>query len=54
MVTKDGRAETDVNVSINKADGLFALLDCCGVEGISRNSKLRIFNTNVKSVLLYG
>jgi hypothetical protein len=26
MVTKDGRAETDVNIRINKAKGAFALL----------------------------
>jgi hypothetical protein len=55
MVTKDGGAETDVNIGINKAKGAFALLrPLWRSKEISRNTKLRIFNTNVKSVLLDG
>jgi hypothetical protein len=55
MVTKDGRAETDVNIRINNAKGAFALLrPLWRSKEISRNTKLRIFNTNVKYVLLYG
>jgi hypothetical protein len=55
MVTKDGRAETDVNIHINKAKGAFALLGLLWRPNeISRNTKLRIFNADEKSVLLYA
>jgi hypothetical protein len=55
MVTKDGGSETDVNIRIIKAKGAFALLrPLWRSKEISRNTKLRIFNTNIKSVLLYG
>jgi hypothetical protein len=55
LVTKDGGAETDVNIRINKAKVAFALLrPLWRSKEISRNTKLRIFNTNIKSVLLYG
>jgi hypothetical protein len=55
MVTKDGGEETNVNIRINKAKGVSALLrPLWRSKEISRNTKLRIFNTNVKSVLLYG
>jgi hypothetical protein len=48
MVTKDGGAETDVNIRINKAKGAFALLrPLWRSKEISRNTKLTIFNTNV-------
>jgi hypothetical protein len=54
VVTKDGGAETDVN-RINKAKGSFALLrPLWRSKEFSRNTKLRIFNTDVKSFLLYG
>jgi hypothetical protein len=54
MVTKDGGAETDVNIRISKAKGAFSLLrQLWRSKEISRNTKLRIFNTNVKSVPLY-
>jgi hypothetical protein len=55
MVTKDGGAETDINIRINKAKGTSTLLrPLWRSNEISRNTKLRIFTTNVKSVLLYG
>jgi hypothetical protein len=39
---------------IKKAKGTFALLRPLWRSKISSNTKLRIFKTNVKSVLLYG
>jgi hypothetical protein len=55
MVTKDGGTETDVNISSNRTMDAPALLRPLGrSKEISRNTKLRIFNTNVKSALLYG
>jgi hypothetical protein len=55
MVIQDGGAEIDVTIRISKAKGAFALLRLLWrSKEISRNTKVRIFNTNVKSVLLYG
>jgi DNA-binding winged helix-turn-helix (wHTH) protein len=55
MVTNDGGAERDVNIRINTAKGTSApLRTLWKSKEISRNTKLRIFNINVKSVLLYG
>jgi hypothetical protein len=43
-VTKDGVAETIVNIRINKAKGAFALLRLLWrSKEISRNKKMRIF-----------
>ena len=55
VVTKDGGAMQDVAQRIRKANGAFAQLyplwkNC----RISSRNKLRIFRSNVKSVLLYG
>jgi hypothetical protein len=49
MVTKNGGAKVDVNIRINKARGTFALLiPLWRSKEISRNSKLRIINSNAK------
>jgi hypothetical protein len=46
---------TEVNTRINKAKHAFALLrPLWRLKEISRNTKLRTFNTNVKSVLSHG
>jgi hypothetical protein len=50
-----GRWRGRNQLHINKAKGAFApLRPLWRSKEISRNTKLRIFNTNVKSVLLYG
>jgi hypothetical protein len=55
MVKKDEGVETNVNIDITKAKSAFALLrPLWRSKEISRNTKLKIFNTNVKSGLLYG
>ena len=46
-ITKDGGSDRDIVARIGKARTDFATEAC-------REIKLRIFNTNVKSVLLYG
>uniref|UniRef100_A0A1B0CEZ9 DUF6451 domain-containing protein n=1 Tax=Lutzomyia longipalpis TaxID=7200 RepID=A0A1B0CEZ9_LUTLO len=55
QITSDGGAKTDVQTRIRKARGAFACLR--GVwrsPHLSLRTKLRIFNSNVKSVLLYA
>jgi hypothetical protein len=55
IVTKDGDADEDVRSRIRKANGAFIqLYPVWRNRNISERTKLRIFNTNVKSVLLYG
>jgi hypothetical protein len=50
MVTKDGGVETVVNIRINKAKGVFALIrPLWRLKEILRNITLRIFYTNVKT-----
>ena len=55
-ISKDGGSDRDIVARIGKARTAFAILRPVwrSKEGISRKTKLRIFNTNVKSVLLYG
>jgi hypothetical protein len=55
MVTKGGGAKEDVRNRIRKANGAFVqLYPVWKNKNISRKTKLRLFNSNVKSVLLYG
>jgi hypothetical protein len=54
-VTKDGGAAQDVVQRIQKANGAFVrLYSVWRNNKISTRTKLRIFRSNVKSVLLYG
>jgi hypothetical protein len=55
IVTPNGGTEEDVNARINKAKASFAQLNKIWSSTQIRNkTKLKIFNTNVKSVLSYG
>ena len=55
VITTDGGAEADVRARIAKASYTFNTLSKVWKTGsISRHTKIRIFNSNVKSVLLYG
>jgi hypothetical protein len=55
IVTSDGGSEEDVRVWIRKADGAFIqLYPIWKSKIISKKTKICIFNTNVKSVLLYA
>lgn len=54
-LTKDGGASTDVDSRIQKARQAFGSLNkVWNSSQLTRNLKLRIFRTNVLSVLLYG
>ena len=54
-ISKDGGSDQDIRVRIGKARTAFTILTpVWRSKVISRKTKLRIFNTNVKSVLLYG
>ena len=55
VVDKKGGTDQDVKARVGKARGAFVLLKkIWGSTEISTGTKLRIFNSNVKSVLLYG
>ena len=55
VVDTNGGPDKDVAASINKARGAFNLLKKnLDSSGISTATKLKIFNSNVKAVLLYG
>ena len=55
IVSKTGGTEEDISNRISKARYAFYLLNQIWRSGnISRKTKLRLFNSNVKSVLLYG
>ena len=55
VVSKDGGADEDIKSRINKARHAFnTLRPIWNSTALSIKSKIRIFNTNVKSVLLYG
>jgi hypothetical protein len=55
VVSKTGGTEKDVSSRIKKANGLFIqLYPIWRNHNISKRVKIRIFNTNVKSVLLYA
>jgi len=55
VVSKDGSADQDIQQRINKARHTFnTLRPIWKSTSLSCADKIRIFNTNVKSVLLYG
>jgi hypothetical protein len=55
VVAEDGRASTDVRVRIEKARGSFSKLRKVWLStSIRKDTKIRIFNACMKSVLLYG
>lgn len=55
QITKDGGAQTDVTCRIKKARQAFGMLNNIWKSSqISRSLKLKIYKSNVKSVLLYG
>ena len=55
VVSKDGETDEDIKCRINKAIHAFnTLRPIWRSNALSLRNKIRIFNTNVKSVLLYG
>ena len=55
VVSKDGGTDEDIKCRINKARHAFnTLRPIWRTTALSIRNKIRIFNTNVKSVLLYG
>ena len=55
IVSKSGGTDEDIQARINKARHAFAMLrPVWKSTSLSKRNKLRIFNSNVKSVLLYG
>ena len=55
VVDKQGGTDEDVKIRINKARTAFMLLkNVWTARELSIKTKIRLFNTNVKSVLLYG
>ncbi|GFR83524.1 hypothetical protein ElyMa_005977300 [Elysia marginata] len=55
VIDKEGGTENDVKARIGKARPAFTMLkNIWSSKCICLNTKLRIFNSNVKSVLLYG
>ena len=55
VLDKEGGTDRDVTVRIGKARGSFIMLkNIWASKEISIRTKLRIFNSNIKSVLLYG
>ena len=55
IVSKDGGTDEDIKSHINKARHAFTTLrPIWRSTALSLHNKIRIFNTNVKSVLLYG
>ena len=53
-MTKDGNTEAEIKTRINKARGAFAALkNIWKMKMISKKTKIRIFKSNVLSVLLY-
>ena len=54
VVAEDGGASADVNVRIQKATGSFSKLTKVWLStSIGKDTKIKIFNASVKSVLLY-
>ena len=55
VVDQQGGTDRDVTARISKARAAFVMLkNIWASRGISMRTKLRIFNSNLKSVLLYG
>ena len=54
-MTKDGNTEAEIKTRITKARGAFAAVkNICNTKKISKKTKIRIFKSNVLSVLLYA
>ena len=54
-MTNDGNTEAEIETRINKARGSFAALkNIWKTNMISKKTKIRIFKSNVLSVLLYA
>ena len=55
IINREGGTEEDIKIRIQKARGAFVTLRNIWRSGqIKEKTKIRIFNSNVKSVLLYG
>ena len=55
VINKEGDTEEDVKSRVQKARGAFIKLkNIWKSEQLKTETKIRIFNTNVKTVLLYG
>ena len=55
VVSIEGGTEEDIKARLGKARIAFRMLDnIWKSKVISRHTKIRLFNTNVKTVLLYG
>ena len=55
VITTTGGSEEDINNRLKKARSSFGMLGkVWKCRGISRDTKVRLFNSNVKSILLYG
>jgi hypothetical protein len=55
IIDNTGGTEADIATRIQKAQAAFSMLSKIWKSGAySTQTKLRIFNTNVKAVLLYG
>ena len=54
-MTNDGNTEAEIKTRVNKARGAFAATkNIWKMKIISKNTKIRIFKSNVLSVLLYA
>ncbi|VDP65087.1 unnamed protein product [Schistosoma curassoni] len=55
MIDEHGGSDADVQARIDKARAAYLQLkNIWNSKQLSTNTKVRIFNTNVKTVLLYG
>ncbi|VDO86790.1 unnamed protein product [Schistosoma margrebowiei] len=55
IIDEQGESDADVRARIGKARGTYLQLkNISNSKQLSTNTKVRIFNTNVKTVLLYG
>ncbi|VDP54869.1 unnamed protein product [Schistosoma margrebowiei] len=55
IIDEQGGSDAEIKARIGKARVVFLQLkDICNSKELSTNIKVRIFNTNVKTVLLYG
>ncbi|VDP24493.1 unnamed protein product [Schistosoma margrebowiei] len=55
IIDEHGKSDADVKARIGKARAVYLQLkNIWNSKQLSTNTKVRIFNTNVKTVLLYG
>ncbi|VDP64605.1 unnamed protein product [Schistosoma curassoni] len=55
IIDEHGGSDADMKAQIGKARAAYRQLkNICNSKQLSTNTKVRIFNTNVKTVLLYG